>query len=158
MTRSIRKQSMTPPLRFAKIKQEFFFVWSFVRLLVMLGLWSSTYDYDDPYVAGLTSFLCFAFCFVLMLLLTCDPGFNRQLLLPFQDDFSFDQNMEYIRQALQQHRLQSDSEQGMASNGLEVRELSGEDFINVVVSPDVIHLVSQKLLKATSSHKNILNK
>ena len=40
---------------------------SLFRLLfcswLMLGLWSYAYAYDDPYVAGLTSFLCFAFCF-----------------------------------------------------------------------------------------------
>ena len=60
----------------AKIKQqEFSFVSSFVRLLgLMLGLWSYAYDYDGPYVAGLTSFLCFAFCFALILTLTCEPG------------------------------------------------------------------------------------
>ena len=52
---------------------------SLFRLLfcswLMLGLWS--YAYDDPYVAGLTSFLCFAFCFALMLMLmpSCEPGF-----------------------------------------------------------------------------------
>ena len=43
---------------------------------LMLGLWSYAYAYDDPYVAGLTSFLCFAFCFALMLMLSCEPGFN----------------------------------------------------------------------------------
>ena len=44
----------------------------------MLELWSCAYAYDDPYVAGLTSFLCFAFCFALMLMLTlsCEPGFK----------------------------------------------------------------------------------
>ena len=31
----------------------------------------------SPYVAGLTSFLCFAFCFALMLMLSCEPGFNE---------------------------------------------------------------------------------
>ena len=36
----------------------------------MLGLRSEVYDYYDPYVAGLTSFLCFGFCFVLRLMLT----------------------------------------------------------------------------------------
>ena len=35
----------------------------------MLGLRSYAYDYDDAYVAGLTSFLCFNFCFVLMFML-----------------------------------------------------------------------------------------
>ena len=40
----------------------------------MLGLWSYTYAYDDPYVAGLTSFLSFAFCFALILMLSCEPG------------------------------------------------------------------------------------
>ena len=36
------------------------------------------YAYDDPYVAGLTSFLCFAFCFALtlMLMLSCEPDLN----------------------------------------------------------------------------------
>ena len=67
--RSIRKQSMTSPLGLAKTKQrEFFFVSPFVLLLA--------YAYDDPYVAGLTSFLCFAFCFALMLVLSCEPGFT----------------------------------------------------------------------------------
>ena len=53
---------------------------SLFRLLfcsfLMLGLWS--YAYDDPYVAGLTWFLCFAFCFalMLMLMLSCEPGFT----------------------------------------------------------------------------------
>ena len=32
------------------------------------------YAYDDPYVAGLTSFLCFAFCFTLTLMISCEPG------------------------------------------------------------------------------------
>ena len=46
----------------------------------MLGLWSYACAYDDPYVAGLTSFLCFAYCFNLMLMLMfkCEPGFTRQ--------------------------------------------------------------------------------
>ena len=44
--------------------------------LLMLGLWSYAYAYDDPYVAGLTWFLCFAFCFALMLMLSCEPGFS----------------------------------------------------------------------------------
>ena len=35
---------------------------------------SWSYAYDDPYVAGLTSFLCFAFCFAVMLMLSCEPG------------------------------------------------------------------------------------
>ena len=45
----------------------------------MLGLWSYAYAYayDDPYVAGLTSFLCFAFCFALMLMLSCEPGLTN---------------------------------------------------------------------------------
>ena len=29
------------------------------------------------YDAGLTSFLCFAFCFALMLMLSCEPGLKR---------------------------------------------------------------------------------
>ena len=29
---------------------------------LMLELWSYAYGYDNPYVTGLTSFLCFAFC------------------------------------------------------------------------------------------------
>ena len=29
----------------------------------MPGLWSYAYDYDDPYVVGLTSFFCFAIFF-----------------------------------------------------------------------------------------------
>ena len=37
---------------------------------LMLGLWSYAYDYDDPYVTDLTSFLCFTFCFVFMLMLS----------------------------------------------------------------------------------------
>ena len=42
----------------------------------MFELWS--YACDDPYVAGLTSFLCFAFCFalMLMLMLSCESGFT----------------------------------------------------------------------------------
>ena len=46
-----------------------------------LGLCS--YACDDPYVAGLTSFLCFAFCFALMLMLSCEQGFSFQCLLAF---------------------------------------------------------------------------
>ena len=42
---------------------------------LMLGLWSYAYAYDDPYVAGFTSFLCFA----LMLMLSCEPGLSEQL-------------------------------------------------------------------------------
>ena len=48
---------------------------SLFRLLfcswLMLGLWSDAYaySYDEPYVAGLTSFLCFAFFFHLCLCL-----------------------------------------------------------------------------------------
>ena len=74
-TGSIRKQSMTSSLGLAKIKQEFFFVLSFVRFLA--------YAYDNPYVAGLTSFLCFAFCFNLMLMFMfkCEPGFRPMGLL-----------------------------------------------------------------------------
>ena len=55
---------------------------SLFRLLIgiwfMLGLWSYAYAYDDPSVAGLTSFLCFAICFavILMLMLWCEPGFT----------------------------------------------------------------------------------
>ena len=44
-----------------------------------LGLCS--YACDDPYVAGLTSFLCFAFMLILML--SSEPGFNFQCLLAF---------------------------------------------------------------------------
>ena len=55
---------------------------SLFRLLfsssLMLGLWSYAYAYDDPYVAGLTSFICFVFCLVLMLMFVfkCEPGLN----------------------------------------------------------------------------------
>ena len=45
----------------------------------MLGLWSYAYGYDDRYVAGLTSFLCFAFCFALMLMLSCEPGLTHHV-------------------------------------------------------------------------------
>ena len=38
----------------------------------MLGLWSYAYAYEDPYVAGLTLFLCFALRLILML--SCEPG------------------------------------------------------------------------------------
>ena len=48
---------------------------------LILGLWSYAYDQDDPYVAGLTSFLCFAFCFILMLMLilTCQPDVRSRI-------------------------------------------------------------------------------
>ena len=60
---------MTTPLGLAKIKQqEFFFVLSFVPFLAY------AYAYDDPYVAGLTSYLCFTFRFNLMPMFKCDPG------------------------------------------------------------------------------------
>ena len=77
---------MTSPLGLAKTKQrEFFFVSPFVLLLA--------YAYDDPYVAGLTSFLCFAFCFalMLMLMLSCEPGFNNYIsvALKVYDSYSF---------------------------------------------------------------------
>ena len=60
---------------------------SLFRLLfcswIMLGLWSYAYAYayayDDPYVPGLTSFLGFTFCFALMLMLSCEPGFNQYI-------------------------------------------------------------------------------
>ena len=67
-TRSIRKQSMTSPLGLVKTKQNAF--------CSALGLYL---DYDDPYVAGLTAFLCqFAFCsFPLCLCYRVNPGFNR---------------------------------------------------------------------------------
>ena len=63
---------MTSPLGLAKTKQrEFFFVSPFVLLLVyaytISYAYAYAYAYDDPYVAGLTSFLCFA----LMLMLYC---------------------------------------------------------------------------------------
>ena len=79
---------MMPTLRFTKTKRhEFFFVSSFVRLLAYTSLRSYAYAYDDSYVAGLTPFLCFAFCFllILMLLLTCEPGLRttRHYKLPF---------------------------------------------------------------------------
>ena len=35
----------------------------------MFELWSYAYAYDDPYIARLTSFLRFAFCFNLVLML-----------------------------------------------------------------------------------------
>ena len=51
-----RKQSMTSPLGLN---------FSLFRLLfcclLMLGIWSYAYAYHDHYVAGLTSFFCFAF-------------------------------------------------------------------------------------------------
>ena len=78
-TRSKRKQSVISPQGLAKVKQqEFFFVSSFVRLLAYAWTMILCLDCDDPYAAGLTSFLCFAYCFVLMLMLmlTCEPGFN----------------------------------------------------------------------------------
>ena len=62
---------------------------SLFRLLfcfwLMLGLWSYAYAYayDDPYVAGLTSLLCFAFCFALMLMLSCEPGFSRRIYFEY---------------------------------------------------------------------------
>ena len=84
-TRSIRKQGMTSPLGLAKKKQqEFFFVSPFVLLLAYawtMILCLCSYAYDDPYVAGLTSFLCFAFCCALCL--WCEPGFNILALLKF---------------------------------------------------------------------------
>ena len=46
---------------------------------LMLGLWSYAYAYDDPYCAGLTSFLCFVFCFFLMLMLTCEPDLKLDI-------------------------------------------------------------------------------
>ena len=84
-TRSIRKQGMTSPLGLAKKKQqEFFFVSPFVLLLAYawtMILCLCSYAYDDPYVAGLTSFLCFAFCCALCL--WCEPGLNILALLKF---------------------------------------------------------------------------
>ena len=51
----------------------------------MLGLQSYAYAYDDPYVSGLTSFLCFVFCFVLMfmlmLMLKCEPGLKISTII-----------------------------------------------------------------------------
>ena len=73
---------MTSPLGLAKTKQqELFFVSPFVLLLAyacMDYVGSYAYAYDDPYVAGLTSFLCFAFCFAFMLMLSCEPGLIRR--------------------------------------------------------------------------------
>ena len=59
---------MTSPLGLVKTKQNAF--------CSALGLYL---DYDDPYVAGLTAFLCqFAFCsFPLCLCYRVNPGFNR---------------------------------------------------------------------------------
>ena len=59
---------------------------SLFRLLfcfwLMLGLWSYAYAfaYDDPYLVGLTTFLCFAFCLalILMLMLSCEPGLSQE--------------------------------------------------------------------------------
>ena len=44
-----------------------------------LGLCLDAYAYDDPYVAGLTSFLCFAL--MLMLMLSCEPGLNQLTMI-----------------------------------------------------------------------------
>ena len=52
----------------------------------MLG--PCSYAYDDPYVTGLTLFLCFAFCFALMLMLSCESGlsmdFAKRLLWKYR--------------------------------------------------------------------------
>ena len=59
--------------------QEIFLVSPFVLLLAHARIMILyAYAYDGPYIAGLTSFLCFAFCFaiVLMLMLLCEPGFR----------------------------------------------------------------------------------
>ena len=76
-TKSIRKQSISP-LRFAKKKNKDF---SLFRLLfgswLMLGLWSYSNAYEDPSVAGLTSFIYFACCFVLILMFKCESGLRE---------------------------------------------------------------------------------
>ena len=67
---------MTSPLGLAKTKQqELFFVSPFVLLLAYACMDNvGSYAYDNPYVPGLTSFLCFA----LMLMLSCEPGLIRR--------------------------------------------------------------------------------
>ena len=84
----------------------------------MLGLWPYAYDYDDPYVAGLTSFLCFAFCFLLML--TCEPGLNGAWLNVNKCFVMYMDNVE--------------SNQDYLLNGSELQSVVQESDLGVIMS------------------------
>ena len=56
---------MIYPRGLAKTKQQEFSLFRlFFSAWLILLLWSYVYDYDELYVAGLTSFLCYTFCFI----------------------------------------------------------------------------------------------
>lgn len=55
--------------------------------------------------------------------------------------------MQYLRQALKQYHLE-EKKVNLAEPG-ESNELSEDDFIKTVVSPDVVRIVAQKLVELT---------
>ena len=65
-----------------------------------------------------------------------------------QEDLSFDESMNYLRQALKQYHLTGGKDYNEAEHR-ESKELSKEQFINTVVSPDIVQMIAQKLLTVT---------
>ena len=65
---------------------------------------------------------------------------------------SFHESMNYLRQAVKLFHL----EQTKGNNGVEQqesKELSTEEFIGTVVSPDVVRLIARKLVELTKPRR-----
>lgn len=61
---------------------------------------------------------------------------------------SFHESMDYLRQALKQYHLAQKNDYNEVEQQRS-KELSKEEFINTVVSPDVVKIIAQKLVTFT---------
>ena len=60
---------------------------------------------------------------------------------------SFNESMDYLRQALKQYHLAQKKDYNEVEQ--QSKELSKEQFINTVVSPDVVKMIATKLVTFT---------
>lgn len=58
--------------------------------------------------------------------------------------------MHYLRQAIKQYHLKQINMYSNEVQQQETKEFNEEDFVNTVVSPDVVQMITKKLLKLTT--------
>ena len=74
--------------------------------------------------------------------------FKHCLTYILKEDLSLDESMNYLRQALKQYHLTERKDYSEAEHR-ESKELGKEQFINTVVSPDIVQMIAQKLVTVT---------
>ncbi len=65
-----------------------------------------------------------------------------------QENLSFHESMYYLRQALKLYHQEKMKANNVVEHE-ESKELGTEEFINAVVSPDVVRTIAQKLVELT---------